>query len=494
MKNYMKYFALSLMILCVLLISGCEFLQSGLSSTLTAKLESETGKSQLVDNVWFYNGIASEDVSDEFYTQSLKIVFGKKTAIGSSGLTGNMNLSYTGKDEYIVTKTFSNLAGSFSSDYESYNIDMSEVLKLFDGKEIPSGTGTLELKIGGFVCAEGAQKGRSIAALNRKLSVQPLYNSKNVDFSTCWYVHGKSSVSLPLNGKITLTGPSSAYTIVPDASNGSSYTFNVKASASELLFTPASDIKGIDGVTLTFNVPGILPEVCGHDFSQKINVSLVEKAVIIDGKEDDNFSYPERSVTFTDAESDQSAFDNPDYALSMGDLSKLSLVNDDENLYIGVSGALRVNWSDGIILMICINSDTEEDGTYSSYKPADSVSYWQGRPNVYLFHQPGYENSGSGNMECYVGEAKTNISSFVKCSPKGWTTTSNADFTEYAIPLAKAGIKKGDNLSVICVLTLDWSEGRASCDVLPDSAVRSAKDGNTKMSFGFDKAAKFVIQ
>jgi hypothetical protein len=97
-------------------------------------------------------------------------------------------------------------------------------------------------------------------------------------------------------------------------------------------------------------------------------------------------------------------------------------------------------------------------------------------------------------MECYTGSAKTNISSYVKCAPKGWTTTTNGEFTEYAIPLTKAGIKKNDNISVVCALTLVWDEGRASCDVIPDSAVRTAKSGNSIMTFNFNSAAKFTIQ
>ncbi len=494
MKKINCLFVLFIIMSCILFFSGCELLQSGLSSTLNAKLEDATGKIQLIDNVWYYNGLASENVSDEYYTQSLKIVFGKKAAIGESGITGSMIVSYTGNDDNIVSKTFSDFSGCFSSDCEAYYIDMSEILKLFDGNIIPSGTANLELKIGGFVCAEGDQKGRTIAALNKKLSIQPLFNTKIVEFSTCWYVHGKSSVALPVNGNIKLICPPSEYTIVPASTNGNAYTFKVDVNQNEILFTPTVDIKGTDGVTLTFNLPGILPEVCGHEFSQKININLVESAVVIDGKEDDNFNYTDRAVVFSDEESDQSAFDNPDYALSMGDLSKLSIVNDDDYLYIGVSGALRVNWNDGIVLMICVNSDSNNDATYSSYKSADTVSYWGGRPNVYLYHQPGFENSGSGKMECYTGAAKTNISSFVKCSPYGWTTTSNGEFTEYAIPLAQAGINKNDNISVICALTLDWSEGRASCDVIPDSSIRTAKNGNTIMTFNFNTAAKFIVK
>ena len=76
---------------------------------------------------------------------------------------------------------------------------MADVLAYFDTKTIPSGTASMTVKIGGFICAEGAQNGRAIPAVEHTITIMPLFSSFNVDFSTCWYKDG-DYVSIPLNG------------------------------------------------------------------------------------------------------------------------------------------------------------------------------------------------------------------------------------------------------------------------------------------------------
>lgn len=489
-KNFEKLILSLGMLVC---FSSCELLQNSLSSVQEEKLAAETGVASLNGKVWYYNGIAGEDISDyvkpgslKNSAQSLRINFSKAVALDN--LSGSMKLSYRASDGFMIEKLLTDLSGSFAEDAKSFNLDMDEIVKLLDGETIADGTANVALKLSGFICAEGEQAGRPLPAIEENISIKPFFNTKTVNFSTCWYEHGKSVINFPVNGDFTLVGSESIYT-VGDGTN----TFKISADGSNLMFTPKNDIKNVI-TEYDFPVYGILPATSGDEFVQTIKVKLVEDAIIIDGLQDSNYTVDRASV-FEDEENDQNCFDHTEqsWTSQMGDIKKMYVVNDNKNLYIGLSGEFNVNWNDSITLMIC-KAGSSNDATATAYQPAETTSYWKGRPDVYIYHKPGFENSGNGLFGVLTGSSKTNITENCDVSPKGWTTETNGSFVEYSIPLSKVGYAKGDSLQIIAALSLNWDEGCGVCDVLPSAAVRSEKDGRTKVQFTFENAAEFKIQ
>ena len=114
---------------------------------------------------------------------SLLVNFAKKVALQNENPSGYIELSYVDSDGISATKKIPSITGSFTEDFTAYKVNMANVLSYFDTKTIPSGVASMEIKISGFVCAEGNQNGRSIPALVHKMTIMPLYSSYDVDFS-----------------------------------------------------------------------------------------------------------------------------------------------------------------------------------------------------------------------------------------------------------------------------------------------------------------------
>ena len=120
----------------------------------------------------------------------------------------------------------------------------------------------------------------------------------------------------------------------------------------------------------------------------------------MDGKEDINYSN-ERAVSVIDDEGDQSAFAGLGYDVSSNaDITKLSIVNDAENLYIGVAGNLSFTWNDGLVIMIA--KDGGKEIARTEYQAASTESFKRGsdKPFAYLYHKPG-AGGDSGRPEEY---------------------------------------------------------------------------------------------
>ena len=173
-KNFEKLILSLGMLVC---FSSCELLQNSLSSVQEEKLAAETGVASLNGKVWYYNGIAGEDISDyvkpgsvKNSAQSLRINFSKAVALDN--LSGSMKLSYRASDGFMIEKLLTDLSGSFAEDAKSFNLDMDEIVKLLDGETIADGTANVALKLSGFICAEGEQAGRPLPAIEENISIK----------------------------------------------------------------------------------------------------------------------------------------------------------------------------------------------------------------------------------------------------------------------------------------------------------------------------------
>lgn len=496
---------------CVLALTGCDTLQSGLSSEQNKELTEQTGSASYDYGVWYYNGLSSTDMSscstklsDDYYDQSLVVEFGKKVAL--STLTGQITLTYTDSLGLTAAKTFTSLSGSFTDDYTGYRIDMSDVLKLFDTVTIPSGTAVMTLKIGGFICAEGKQNGRAIKTAEFKnIQIKPLFNKFDAVYSTQTY-STQNAIPLTVNGPVEFEGGS--YEIsgkVTSPGTGetlSSYSFTVGSKDNMILLTPKTNNAPADGTTVSLNLGQIMPQGSGHSFNQDITVSFSRYKIVIDGLKDDNFKQENGAIVVSDTGEDQSAFAGLGYDVKAEtDISSVSVTNDDDYLYIAVEGSLALTWSNPLVIQIA--DGTLSGATYAAagVHAADTETYEKVSrklkgPNVYLSHQPGIDNTGTGALSAfaYVSESNTDISASVKCSPEGWTDSSAGNFIEYALPLGSAtGLDAGDQISIIVCASLGWNEGYAVVDACPDNSVTYSNDDHTSVVYSFTNGISYTI-
>ncbi|MBQ4553724.1 MAG: hypothetical protein IJA53_01330 [Spirochaetaceae bacterium] len=486
---------LFLILIALLVLTGCEFLQSSLSSEIEKSVLEDSGIATISSANWYYNGTKDTNMkeltslgSENYVASSVLVSFGKQVALKSENPVGSIELTYTGEDGLSTKKTFQQLSGSFTQDYRGYKINMADVLAYFDTTTIPSGTASMTIKVGGFVCAEGSQSGRAIPAIEHKMTIMPLFKSYDVDFSTCWYKEG-DYVSIPLNGKVTVSLNN------VKSSNGDEFSITTKEN--EILLTPTTNIFGKESTT-TISLLDIMAENAGDSYSTTLNLNFVKNAIVMDGKEDINYSN-ERAVSVTDDSSDQSAFAGLGYDVSSNaDITKLSIVNDDKNLYIGVAGNLSFTWNDGLVIMIAEEGGTEI--SRSEYQAATTESFKRGsnKPFAYLFHKPGAGgDSVSGEFGVYSNSTgtKTNITANSVANPTGWTTSSTGTFLEYSIPLADLGLTKDDPISVIAISSLHWDDGNAVCDVAPNAGVsKSLDDNNMSVQYDFSNGLMYTVK
>ena len=222
---------------------SCEQLQSTLSSEQSADMLEETGSAVINGSTWYYDGISTTDFSNTTGA-TLAISFTKKVemagtrTINDDGtytydyeLSGSITANYTstsGQSSTVSYKVsegniildstsdpFTTIsAGSLSADGKTFRLDMTPVCALLDAETTSGNTiDSLEIKLTGFVCAEGEQKGRSLAALSQKISVKPFYDdatiTEGVLFSTASSTAGKY-VTIPTNGSVRSTRAVSA--------------------------------------------------------------------------------------------------------------------------------------------------------------------------------------------------------------------------------------------------------------------------------------------
>lgn len=478
-------------VLCAMLCS-CELFQSSLSSVQNSKLNEETGTATYESNIWTYFGTVGNNMaarvlyaSDDYQAHSLKIDFGKQVAL--SKLSGSITINYSDAGNNSSTKTFTNLDGRFSDDYKSFFLDMKDVLSLFDTDTIPSGTAVAEIKVQGFVCAEGEQNGRSIPAFTAKLPVRPLFNTFETDLSTCWFKAG-DKVELPLNGKIILENKEKVF----DSTGTYSFVPSFNEEENILELECQENLKGVTVMGLNILLSGVRPYGSGEAYDTELTLNLVNSAIIIDGRKDSNYS-SENALVVKDAEGDQEAFGYN----TMGDIKEVSLVNDDENLYIGVSGDLSINWKDSLVIMLSKGSSAGTNAVME-ISPADSFTTItkNGRVNVFIYHKPGNENNGKGAWG--ANAEGVDITNQLKLSPEGWTEKTNGDFLEYSLPLSSIGFSKGETVKVTVVMSLDWSEGKMICDAVPDAVVvkkeYDAENSAGSVRMDFANAVSYTIR
>ncbi len=484
MKKLNKLAFVSL--LALPLLSGCDFLQGTLSSSMSEKLAEETGSPSYAYKSWYYNGTSSEDMSSigdssstDHIVQSLQIDFGKKVAVKS--LSGSLTVYYTDSDGNDFTKVISSVSGRLSSDYTSFLLDMSPVIKLFDTETVASGTASVDIKLGGFVCAEGDQKGRSLSTFElSKLQIKPLYNSVAYTYSTSGYDKDTTKFLIPLNADVSLDDIS----VAASDTDSNTYDFNVSIDGTNLYLIPDFDSAPSNGTVMTLAFSGILPEGAGDSYEKEITATFIDSLIVIDGIEDANYT-SSYAVSASDA-SDDSITDS--YA-GASDLTEMYVANDADYFYVALKGALTVEWYDGLVVMISKDhtydaSSAAESGK-EGYGFADTVSYGReslahGKPDFYLFDRE-YDGTVKAYVEDSGADTALDISSYIEKSD-----LTDDSFIEFAIPLtqlAEAGIVPGDTVYVIGGFSAHWDEGVFFSDAIPDAVSFNTSHSSATVNF-----------
>ena len=493
MKRYTKKIVFILGL--VFLLASCEQLQGLLSSEMEKVVSESTGKASIASKYWYYNGTKDTDMTksievgtDYYESASLLVTFGKKVALQNTNPAGSIELTYTGNDGLIATKTIPEITGSFTSDFTGYKVNMAPILTYFDTETIPSGTASMEIKISGFVCAEGSQNGRTIPTLIHKMTIMPLFSNYDVNFSTCWYKEG-DYVGFQLNGNASVPAKSLV--------SQEGLQFAISSKESEIIFTPEENLFEREG-NATFYLENILPETCGDAYSREITLNFVKDAIVIDGKEDLNYR-GDRATCIQDDAGDQNAFASLGYDVSANaDITQVSVVNDTNNLYVGVVGNLSFTWNDGLVLMIAKAGAKKVDMALYSAASTESLKRGSDKPFAYLYHKPGNENSGSGKWAVYSSSTGTTKEITENCdaNPKGWTETTTGTFLEYALPLADLGLSAEDTISIIACASLHWDDGNAVCDIVPNDGLteKYTNTDKTEVMYDFSKGLQYIIQ
>lgn len=498
--------------------AGCDMLQDSLSSEQQKTVDEDTGSASLAGATWYYNGSSSTDMSS-VTNETLCINFGKKTALSSAGLKGNFIVTYQDKNSNTSTKELSLAGGFFNTDCTSYYLYMTPVLALLDGSSTSDGTLSVTVKASGFVCAEGDQQGRSIDTFKKSINVAPLYTKTtmtSVSFSTVYNTLG-NAVAISLEGTAALSddaGFTATFTDAPSGFTAENLALSMNATGTAILLTPDVDLYGKD-FSASVTVKGLIPALTGEPVNQTFKVEFAPNLITIDGKQDDNWT---ASTTSAAADASGDGFAGV-YTQSGIDATNLYVTSDANNLYVGLKGALGVNWNDAIVIMIDkvasdgtdvddLSTFISDSSTYGWLWPAETTTVTNGEPDIVLWHRPGSpDNSGYGAVDLFAkstgssswsqivnvwpsASGTTPDSSIMSVSPQGWINTSPASFVEYSFNLASVGLTAGEKVRVIAVLSSNWGTKYAT-DSVPDPSTVSTN--HSTAAFDFDSALSYTV-
>src|SRR5574344_5319 len=482
MKKINKVFntavAIGSAVVLAFVATSCDMLQSMLSSEQEQELTSETGTASLSGSTWYYNG-SSESNMTGTTDNTLCISFGKKVALSTSGLSGSFTITYTDANSNSTTVTKDLNGGSFSSDYTSYYLNLSPVISLLDTTTIPAGTMAVQVKVSGFVCDEGSQKGRSIDTFKKNISVEPLYASstlKGITFNTL-YASSGHAVKIPLNGVTTLASDASIEVTaktgssLPDGLTSSNFTLSVSTDGLSLLVTPNVEMNQ-QNFSAYLTIGGLVPALNGAEKTQSFLVNFVG-AIMSD------------DTTLTTYASDT----NVNKAIS-----SMTLSNDASNLYVSLSfNATPTAWeNDHIVIMIDDTNLESGVSTIASSTTGAPATYTTVGSTVEFF---GYEIMKSGSPVNMTSDTTWTQNA------SDWKYYGSNTTVKYTIPFSSIGTdvaSSSDTLHVVAFFSAGWHNNAADSHIsnaVPASAltVSTTSDTADTVAVDFSKGLSMTI-
>lgn len=502
-----KSFFAAVCVLGIFSFSSCEFLQSTLSSEQETALAEATGIASIDGKCWYFDGISTTDFSS-VSGATLAINFSKKVKMSGTvnndgtvtyDLNGSLTANYvsaTGQTSQTVYKisegkiildsvnSVSESAGSLNKSGTVFSLNMTPICYLLDAQTVKGNSiDSVEVKLSGFVCAEGDQKGRSLGALDQKIAVKPFFADETITegiiFSTASSTTGKY-ITIPTNASVSLTSDATL-TFATDDTDVSltSSNFTLGTSSEGITILCDTDLKDEDFVA-TFTVQGFIPELNASSYTRDFTVNITPQLVTLDGVLDEDAwqSATSSSDSYSSAEN--------------YDLSKVYVTNDATSLYIAVEGNLAFSTGDRINILID-NSSSSDTGKSSSdanynnyYGPATSASFES--VDFFLSHI-----LSTPEMQDYTWISSSGRSDGVETSLESGTT---ATVIEYKIPLSViASAASGNELKIFVTSTsyeYTTQNEMTMQDCIPSNAATVSDSGQT-LAIDFTNALSYTV-
>ena len=472
MKKLMKHFihvAAAVIAGTALLFSAtsCDQLQSMLSSEQSAELTAETGTASLGGITWYYNGSTKSDMSattDNF----LCVSFDQKVALSSTGLSGSFVISYTDAngDSAELTKALD--GGSLSSNGDVYYLNMAPVVSMLNTSIAPSGTLSVLVTVGGFVRAEGDQKGRDVATLKKVVAVEPLFSDltlSGVTFNTLYSTADKS-IEIPLKGAVSLASDASVEVIaakgssLPDGLTTADFSTSLSADGLTLYVTPDVELNQ-KSFAADVTVSGIVPALNGSEKTQTFPVTFIGALMSTDNTLATTASYSGLNAK----------------------INSVTLSNDDTNVYVSVGfDGVPTGWENDHISILIDDANLETgSATYTDSTDGAPASYLTVGSTVEFF---GYEVLKSGSPVNMTSDTTWTQNT------SDWKWYGSNATVKYTIPFASIGTNvatSSDTLRVVVFFSAGWSGSIGDSHVY--SAVPAAAATVTKKSGDADTLA-----
>ena len=310
-------------------------------------------------------------------------------------------------------------------------------------------------------------------------------------FSTASSTAGKY-VTIPTNGSVSLaSGAGFEFSSSDsDASGLTASDFTLEASDEGITLLCNKDLKDKE-FTGTFTISGFVPELNASSYTRTFTVTFTPQYVTLDGSLDEE-AWTVDSVSATDSYANPTGYD----------LTKISVTNDETNLYIAIEGDFSsFAKGDNIIIMIDDTSisasgisdadstaaqDSEAKGPY--YVPATNLTF--SGADFYLCHILAYKQMQSYKWLGDSGRSDMSTS---------FSAVSDT-VIEYKIPLSVIGANSGDNLKVFAsTSSYLWVEGGAPGnrftvkDCIPQAAA-TVSDGGQTLAVDFANAFSYTVK
>ncbi|MBQ7159006.1 MAG: hypothetical protein IJS09_06260 [Treponema sp.] len=474
---------LSCLTLALLLgMTSCEALQDTLSSEQKKDQVIDIGTITADSTTYYYNGKSGENVKGNEAHLVLKLgqIANATNAVVAYTLSYKMK---NGSGDTIARTASGKGTGTLSDSKSKYYVDLSPAINLIDGsKDVADDDISLTLSVSGLTNASGnTYNGYSMAKFNKAISFAPLYSSEALVFSTKTTNAG-ATFTIPLNGKITAVDSTVTATATTGTLPATTFTAKLSADGKQILLTSSADLTGKD-FTADITLTGIKPVGGKESYTYTFKGVLFKPLlVVVDGKLADTvWSDSTKSKKSTAA-----------YASPTGyNLSALYVTNDENYLYVAVTGALALGSGDNIVLMV--------DNTAAS---GAGMSSTDSGINDYLVPSTKTTYTGVDFYLCHLqGTALHSRVWGPRTDGVEAATTGSVSVAEYKIPLSLVANAAVGNVLKLFVSTSAYTyvEGGspkntfALKDCIP-SAAATVGNGGQSLSIDFSKALEYTVQ
>lgn len=515
-------------------MASCEMLQDSLSSEQAKKQAEDTGVASINGDTWFFDGISTTDFS-KTEGATFALLFNRKVAVDATKVTADDGTeTYTNKLTGSLTATYTTLiegtetvsipiaegkmklgkdvsvpAGELSKDDKVFRLNMKPIANLLDASTAKRNEISLEVKLSGFVCPDGKQKGRAVGLFKKTVSVKPFYLDEvvtdGITFSTMNVTTGKKIV-IPTQGKVSLTNDA-ALIFASDDSVASSlgltsnnFALAVGENGTSLVISCDKELKGKDFVG-KLKISGIVPALNGSSYTRTFKVVFSSMTSSAD-------------TLAVNGDSNASSVDG-----FSSDLSSMGVYNDAKNLYV----LLRFSnpptlWNQDTITIL-IDKTSDSSGAVLTQTPTWGTDFRRGigtkvalaegssvEGQITTFVQTSpdgtasnvcatqfdYGNEQSKELQCTNSAGEAITASFN--TPKDWQIQFTGVATiMYAVPLSDLGLSVNDVVYLYAAVTnYDKATGASIADHVPASAVKNA-DGSSATSDWSNANTSYVI-